>query len=187
MHGTHPKGSGRNSRSVTHARGLRAIVLAGFLIAGLWPLAGELAAQETKPAAEQPAIPTQNFAAGYDLVWDKLLVTLKSFDVLAVTNADKAAGKMMTAPYRYFKISSAKFPPVQDDYRDTYELFVEKKADKNTQVQIKRKFEFYDRTKPPNGDWVQREDIPNKAGISSSDIFNALNLEIAAAGLPAAR
>jgi len=91
-------------------------------------------------------------------------------------------------PSRYFKISSAKFPPVQDDYRDTYDLLVEKHPDnKTTQVQITRKFEIYDRTEPPNGGWVVQKNVKENTGTSVSEILSALALEIAAAALPAAR
>jgi len=145
------------------------------------------AAQEAKPAPEPPPPPSQTYSAGYDLVWEKLLTTLKSFDVLAVASSDKESGKITTVPYRYFKIFSAKFPPVQEDYRDTYELLAEKRPEKGTQVQIKRKFEFYDRTRPPNGEWVQRESAPAKIGITPEEIFAALALELAAATLPASR
>ncbi|MEW6324016.1 MAG: hypothetical protein AB1515_01370 [Nitrospirota bacterium] len=159
---------------------------AGLLSAWMMLSGGLVAAQDAKPAADPPPVPAQTFSAGYEVVWDKLLATFKSFE-LAVASSDKDNGKMATVPHRYFKISSAKFPPVQEDYRDTYDVQVEKKADKSTQVQIKRKFEFYDRTKLPNGDWVQRDPAPEKTGISPNDIFAALALEIAAAGLPAAR
>jgi len=126
------------------------------------------------------------YPASYDVTWEKLLATLKSFD-LGVASAEKDGGKISTVPHRYFKISSAKFPPVQDDYRDTYDIHVEKKADKSTQVQITRKFEMYDRTEPPNGGWVVKSDVMEKTGTTITEILSALALEIAAAALPATR
>jgi len=64
---------------------------------------------------------------------------------------------------------------------------VEKKADKSTQVQITRKFEMYDRTRPPNGEWVVQPNVMERTGTTISEILSALALEIAAAALPASR
>jgi hypothetical protein len=142
------------------------------------------------PAAKPPSPEVQKsevFTASFDATWDKLLSTLKSFD-LGVAQSDKEKGTIATVPHRYFKISSAKFPPVQDDYRDTYDIRVEKQANnKSTQVQITRKFEIYDRTVPPAGGWVVQKDVTTNTGTSISDIFSALALELAAAALPASR
>lgn len=129
---------------------------------------------------------TELYTAGYDLTWDKLLATLKSFD-LSVASADKDGGKVTTAPHRYFKISSAKFPPVQEDYRDTYEVQVTKRPENKTQVLITRKFEMYDRTRPPSGEWMLQQSIKEKTGTSISEILSALALELAAAALPTTR
>jgi len=146
------------------------------------------AADNPPPSPPSPEVQkTEVFSATYDMTWDKLLSTLKSFD-LSVATADKDGGKISTVPHRYFKISSAKFPPVQDDYRDTYDVHVEKRADsKSTQVQITRKFEIYDRNEPPAGGWVVQPNVKEKTGTSVSEIFSALALELAAAALPAAR
>jgi len=156
-------------------------------------LVGLLLSRSSTDAADTPPPPppesqkSEIFSASYDITWDKLLSTLKSFD-LGVAKADKEGGKISTVPSRYFKISSAKFPPVQDDYRDTYDLLVEKHPDnKTTQVQITRKFEIYDRTEPPNGGWVVQKNVKENTGTSVSEILSALALEIAAAALPAAR
>src|SRR3990172_8441952 len=150
---------------------------------GLVWCASSMAADEPKPA--EPPVPSKVFSANRDVVWDKLVSTFKSFDI-GVASADKDGGKLTTVPRRYFKILSAKFPPVQEDYRDTYDVMVDKQ-DKQTKVEIKRKFEFYDRAKPPNGDWAQPSAIPDKVGISPGEILSALELEIAAAAIPANR
>jgi hypothetical protein len=144
-------------------------------------------AADTPPPPSPELQKSELYSASYDVTWDKLLNTLKSFE-LGVAKADKEGGKISTVPRRYFKISSAKFPPVQDDYRDTYDLIIEKHPDnKTTQVQITRKFEMYDRTEPPNGGWVVQKTVKENTGTSVSEILSALALEIAAAALPAAR
>jgi hypothetical protein len=159
------------------------IFLLGVAVFGLLLQSANARAEETVSPETQK---TELFTAAYDLTWDKLLVTLKSFD-LSVASADKDSGKVSTTPHRYFRISSAKFPPVQEDYRDTYEVQVTKRPENKTQVQITRKFELYDRTRPPSGEWVVQQDVKEKTGTSISEILSALALELAAAGLPAAR
>jgi len=160
------------------------LAVLGLLLSGGTALAADT------PAAKPPSPEVQKsevFSANYDVTWDKLLSTLKSFD-LGVAQSDKEKGTIATVPHRYFKIISAKFPPVQDDYRDTYEIRVEKQANnKSTQVQVTRKFEMYDRTVPPAGGWVDQQNVPANTGTSISDIFSALALELAAAALPASR
>lgn len=159
-------------------------------VIGLMAVAGWMAAAgpmlpgaSAEEASPPPSPPSQTFNAGYDLVWDKLLDTLKSLEIEAATK-DKDGGVIKTVPHRYFKISSAKFPPVQDDYRDTYEIKLEKQADKKTTVvTIKRKFEFYDRAQPPMGGWAERQPMAEKIGVSVEDIFATLSLELAAAAL----
>jgi hypothetical protein len=162
-------------------------VLLGLVVGLTLPLILPLSharAEEAPPAPD--AQKTELYSASYDVTWDKLLATLKSFD-LSVTAADKDSGKITTVPRRYFKISSAKFPPIQEDYRDTYEVQVTKRPENKTQVQITRKFEMYDRTRPPNGEWMVQQEIKEKTGTSVSEILAALALEIAAAALPSTR
>ncbi len=175
--------------SASMAASIARRLLLGLALVGLvlpsyvyGPLTG--AGAEEAPATE--AQKTELYAASYDVTWDKLLATLKSFDLL-VAAADKDGGKASTVPHRYFKISSAKFPPVQEDYRDTYEVQVTKRPENKIQVQITRKFEMYDRTRPPNGEWMVQQTIKEKTGTSVSEILSALALEIAAAALPATR
>jgi hypothetical protein len=163
-------------------------LLLGLALVGLLLSRGRTNAADTPPP--QPPSPelqkTEVLSATYDVTWDKLMHTLESFD-LGVAKSDKEKGTIVTVPRRYFKISSAKFPPVQEDYRDTYDVHVEKHADnKTTQVQITRKFEMYDRNEPPMGGWVVQKDVKEKTGTSVTEILSALALEIAAAALPAA-
>jgi hypothetical protein len=154
-----------------------------FILALYLPIAPSGAAESPPPPAPSaPAVPTQSFPASFELVWEKLLVTLTSLE-LAPATTDKENGKLTTVPRRYFKIASAKFPPIQDDYRDTYDVLVEKQPDKTVKVQIKRKFEFYDRTQPPMGGWAQANPTGQKIGINEDEIFSALSLELAAAAL----
>jgi len=156
-------------------------LLLGLALAGVTLSSGIATAADAPPPPDLQK--TELYSANYDVTWDKLLATLKSFD-LSVATADKDGGKVTTAPNRYFKISSAKFPPVQDDYRDTYEIKVDKRADnKTTQVQITRKFEMYDRAMPPMGGWAVQQDVKEKTGTSIDEILSALALEIAAASL----
>ncbi|HUJ79038.1 MAG TPA: hypothetical protein VLY45_01840 [Nitrospiria bacterium] len=174
---------------VDHSSVCRFLLL-GVALFGLSLSDGRALAAEAPPPAKPPSPEVQKsevFSANFDATWDKLLSTLKSFD-LAVAQSDKEKGTIATAPHRYFKITSAKFPPVQDDYRDTYDIKIEKRTDKKTtQVQITRKFEIYDRTVPPAGGWVVQQNVPANTGTSISEIFSALGLELAAAALPAAR
>lgn len=163
-------------------------LLLGLALVVLLLSRGRTYAAETPPP--QPPSPelqkTEVFSASYDVTWDKLMHTLESLD-LGVAKSDKEKGTIVTAPRRYFKISSAKFPPVQEDYRDTYDFQIEKRKDnKSTQVEVKRKFEMYDQSMPPAGGWAVQKEVKEKTGTSVSEIFSALALEIAAAALPAA-
>lgn len=183
-HSTHPPALMASSIA---RRLLLGLALAGLVVPLYGPLSGPLsaAAAEAAPAAPE-AQKTELYSASYDVTWDKLLSTLKSFD-LGVAKADKDGGIVSTVPHRYFKISSAKFPPVQEDYRDTYEVLVTKRPENKIQVQITRKFEMYDRTEPPMGGWVVQSAVKEKIGTTVSEILSALALEIAAAALPATR
>jgi hypothetical protein len=163
-------------------------LLFGLALLGLFLSGGRTYAAEAPPPQNpSPELQkTEVFSASYDLTWDKLTHTLESFD-LGVAKSDKEKGTIVTVPHRYFKISSAKFPPVQDDFRDTYDFQIEKlKDNKSTQVEVKRKFEMYDRNMPPAGGWAVQTEVKEKTGTSVSEIFSALALEIAAAALPAA-
>jgi hypothetical protein len=46
---------------------------------------------------------------------------------------------------------------------------------------------MYDRTRPPNGEWMVQQEIKEKTGTSVLEILAALALEIAAAALPSTR
>ena len=166
-------------------RVLAAIALLAALITGSSAFQIQPAsAAEDSPTQIPPPLPSQTFAAPYALVFEKLLVSIKSLE-LSVAKKDKDGGKITTTTYRYFKIFSAAFPPVQEDYRDTYEIQLEKAPDKQTVVTIKRKFEYYDRSMPPMGGWAVRE--PDATGVSVGDIFSTLDLELAAAALSTAQ
>jgi hypothetical protein len=171
---------------ITHRSSVCWRLLLGLALLGLLLSRGRIHAAETPPPS--PPSPelqkTEVFSASFDVTWSKLTHTLESFD-LGIAKSDKEKGTIATVPRRYFKISSAKFPPVQEDYRDTYDILVEKRPDnKTTQVQITRKFEMYDRNEPPAGGWVVQRDVKEKTGTTVSEILSALALEIAAAELP---
>ena len=126
-------------------------------------------------ANDKPPLPSMTFESEFSLVWDGVLETLKRID-FPLAKSNKESGKITTKTKRYFRIFSAEFPPVQRDYRDTYEIFLTKEKNKSTRVEIKRKFEIHDNQKRQ---WVQGDPQREKAGLSEDLIFRDIQLQIA--------
>ena len=126
-------------------------------------------------AIDKPPLPSKTFESEFSLVWDGVLETLKKND-FPLAKIDKESGKITTKTKRYFRIFSAKFPPVERDYRDTYEILLSKEENKSTRVEIKRKFEIHDNQKRK---WVQGDPQKEKAGLSEDIIFRDIQLQIA--------
>ena len=122
-------------------------------------------------------LPSKTFESDFSLVWDSVLETLKKND-FTLAKSDKESGKITTKTKRYFRIFSANFPPVERDYRDTYEIFLSEEENKNTRVEIKRKFEIHDHKKRQ---WIQGNPQKEKAGLSEDLIFRDIQLQIAGA------
>ena len=140
---------------------------------------GEGLAEEAHPkSTEKPdsaiaSIPEGTFTGEQAVVWEKLLQVLKDYD-LSVATSDKSTGTLTTVPKRYFKILSAKFPPVERDYRDTYTINVTS-AGASTKVQIQRKFEVHD-THANN--WLDGDPAKEKVGIGAENFLEALNVRL---------
>ncbi len=157
------------------------------------------------PAQVPPAAPLTEhvFAAKFDEVWSAAQTFLKMRSV-PITSAEKdpeapkdaPKGIISTTPNRYFKISSAAFPPQQQDYRDTYTVTVTAlpkgppppnppvpgvaplPADKPvdlTKVKVERKFEKFD--KKAKG-WVDGDPLKEKAGVSVADLFQGIQYQL---------
>jgi hypothetical protein len=119
-------------------------------------------------------VPEETFPGNLDSVWENLVEVLKSYD-FPVANSDKATGTLNTVTRRYFRILSAKFPPVEHDYRDSYSIkFIP--AESSTKIQIQRKFETYDSN---TKNWIEGDVAKEKAGLSVESIFEALRLRLA--------
>ena len=169
-------------KSVTLTKkGYRAIFIVMFSLIN----SGEGLAQEAHPkSTEKPvsivtSIPEDTFTEDQAVVWEKLLQVLKDHD-LFVASSDKSAGTLTTVPRRYFKILSAKFPPVERDYRDTYTINVTSTGS-STKVQIQRKFEVHD-THANN--WVDGDPTKEKVGIGAENLLEALRIRLAEATPP---
>lgn len=132
-------------------------------------------AEETHKTPEKApptvSVPEETFSGNLDTVWENLVEVLKSYD-FTVANSDKAAGTLNTNTRRYFRILSAKFPPVEQDYRDSYAIKVIP-ADSSTKIQIQRKFETYDSN---TKNWIEGDPAKEKAGLAVESIFEALRL-----------
>ena len=153
------------------------IAIIYLLISAGQGLAGEASSKSTEKApSPAPSVPEETFGGSLDTVWETLLEVLKGYD-LFIASSDKSTGTIATATKRYFKILSAKFPPVEQDYRDTYTLKVIP-AESSTKVQIQRKFEVYD-TQSKN--WVEGDPHKEKAGINVESLFETLKQRLAQA------
>ncbi len=113
-------------------------------------------------------------------LWDHVLAVLKEKG-LSVANADKDAKKITTATYKYFRIFSAKFPPIEKDYRDTYTITInaEPGGSKASKVMVDRAFEMYD---PAAKTWVAGDPVKENAGISADEILEAVELRTKGTG-----
>jgi len=129
-------------------------------------------------ANDKPPLPSKSFEYEFSLVWEGVLETLKKND-LPLKKSKKEKGKITTKTKRYFRIHSANFPPVERDYRDTYKIFLSKEGDKNTRVEIKRKFEIHDDQKRK---WVKGDPKKEKAGLSEDVLFREIELQLAGGG-----
>lgn len=127
-----------------------------------------------KAVSATVSVPEETFSGNLDTVWENLVEVLKTHD-FPIANADKSAGTLNTITRRYFKILSAKFPPVEHDYRDSYAIKVIP-AESSTKVQIQRKFETYDSN---TKNWVEGDPIKEKVGLAVESIFEALRLRLA--------
>lgn len=159
--------------SIVRAPIFRGVFLAFMAFSLLVPLESE--AQEKQAAApdqkeEIDQIPQKIFDADKDQVWEGLLEVLRSHG-LPVASADKTSGTIKTKTKRYFKIFSARFPPVEKDYRDTYTINIAP-TDKSTRVKIERKFELFDTNV---GNWVEGDPQKEEAGVSVETLFNGLS------------
>ena len=138
-------------------------------------LSGQGFAEEVTPKPPEkaspsiPPVPEETFTGGLDNVWEGLLDLFKGYD-FHVSSSDKSTGTISTTTKRYFKILSAKFPPVEHDYRDTYTIKVIP-VESSTKVQIQRKFELYDNQ---SKNWVEGDPYKEKAGISVEMLFETL-------------
>lgn len=157
-------------------------------------------AQNASPAAAE-----QVFAAKFDEVWSAAQTFLKTRPMpIPIGSAEKdpeaakdaPKGVITTLPHRYFKISSATFPPRQQDYRDTYTVTVtglpkgppppnppvpgvaplppDKPVDL-TKVRVERKFERFD--KKAKG-WVDGDPSKERAGVSATDLFQGIQYQL---------
>ncbi|MGH7273759.1 MAG: hypothetical protein ACREIQ_04810 [Nitrospiria bacterium] len=146
---------------------------------------GEGLAQEVHPkSTEKPIstvtlIPEGSFTGDQAVVWEKLLLVLKDHD-LSIASSDKTAGTLTTIPKRYFKILSARFPPVERDYRDTYTINITS-GGSSTKIQIQRKFEIHD-THVNN--WVDGDPAKEKVGIAPENLLEAVRARLAEATTP---
>lgn len=157
-------------------------------------------AQNAAPAAAEHV-----FAAKFDEVWSAAQTFLKTRPMpIPIGSAEKdpeaakdaPKGVITTLPHRYFKISSATFPPRQQDYRDTYTVTVtglpkgppppnppvpgvaplppDKPVDL-TKVTVERKFERFD--KKAKG-WVDGDPSKERAGVSVADLFQGIQYQL---------
>jgi|GEM_PF-1963359 len=89
---------------------------------------------------------------------------------------DKEKGKITTPTYRYFRITSARLPLTESDYRDSYEVTLS--LSPPIKVVIHRKFEIYD---PEKKAWVQGDPDREEVGFSPEDLMGALEAKLSAA------
>jgi uncharacterized lipoprotein len=149
-------------------------IITFYLFAGTVGWAEEAPKTAEKGDPAPVSVPEEIFPGKLDNVWENLVEVLKNYD-FPVANSDKSAGTLNTITRRYFKILSAKFPPVEHDYRDSYAIKVIP-GESSTKVQIQRKFETYDNN---TKNWIEADPAKEKAGLSVEGIFEALRLRLA--------
>lgn len=149
-------------------------------------------AEEAPKPAEPPPAPRaveRSYPEDFETVWNKLEEVLKEKGLFEHLHGkaivDKENGTIKTPTFRYFKIWSAKSPVVERDYRDTYTITVTKAQEggKEAKVKVQRKFEIFDSNAKPAPGWVDADPAnePVKVGISSEDLLNALQTQLASA------
>ena len=169
------------------ARWLLILLLATLLdLSGLTPAGWGQEAPKPPPAPEvlppSVASPTQMEHAfpelQYPAVFDQVLSVLQDKGLYdhphGKAAVDKEKGKITTPTYRYFRIVSARFPPKESDYRDTYDIGVSQAPVK---VVIHRKFEIYD---PEKKTWVEGDPSKEGVGISPEELMKALEAKLSA-------
>ncbi len=157
----------------------------------------------THAAAAQTS-PQTPLAPGHDILaervvpadpataWEKMILALQTIsppgDLQQSRNLfehphgnarlDKASRKITTPTFRYFKILSAVFPPMERDYRDTYliSLTSVKSSATSTLVRIERKFEVHDAVK---NTWVEADPAKERVGIPVDVLFATLEAQLA--------
>ncbi len=153
------------------------LITMGFIIAGLALPANVLAetskekTQATK-VEEGPKIPTESYNYPLNTVWEKALLVVEKHEIQikrAKKKDKKKTGKIKTNGKRYFNIISARFPPVQLDYRDSYIIkLIEEEG--VVQVSIKRKVEIYN---DEERKWIVSPE-KDKIGVTAKTLFEDL-------------
>lgn len=165
-----------------------ALVIVQIAAAQTPPLASLAPGQSTPSALiDERVIP-----ADPATTWEKMIVALQTIappgDLQQSRNLfehphgnaklNKAGGKITTPTFRYFKILSAGFPPMERDYRDTYliSLASVESSSSPTLVRIERKFEVYDTVK---SDWVKADPLKEHVGVPIDVLFATLEAQMA--------
>jgi hypothetical protein len=180
-----------------------------FAVLAIGPIFPPAAGAQAPPSASAEHV----FAAKFDEVWSAAQTFLKTRPMpIPIGSAEKdpeadknaPKGVIATLPHRYFKISSATFPPRQQDYRDTYTVTVtglpkgppppnppvpgvaplppDKPVDL-TKVKVERKFEMFD--KKAKG-WVDADPAKEHAGVSAAELFQGIQYQLTPPPLPPA-
>lgn len=102
---------------------------------------GAIASADDQPKKEEappppppaPVYPERSYDASYDILWDKIIETLKEKRLYihphGKTAEDKENGKLTTPTFRYFSIIQAANPVIERDYTDQYIITVIKPAE----------------------------------------------------------
>ncbi|MBI5747173.1 MAG: hypothetical protein HZA13_09240 [Nitrospirae bacterium] len=80
------------------------------------------------PPPPAPVYPERSYNAPYDILWDKIIETLKEKRLYihphGKTAEDKENGKLTKPTFRYFSIIQASKPVIEMDYSDQYIIMV---------------------------------------------------------------
>lgn len=97
---------------------------------------GAIATADEQPKKEEappppppaPVYPERSYGTSYDILWDKVIETLKEKRLYihphGKTAEDKENGKITTPTFRYFSIIQASKPVIEMDYTDQYIITV---------------------------------------------------------------